>query len=228
MNAFTNKRRIKMKLERFIKNKKQKRIIIGSIIGLILLIGGITLYKTFALYEENKQFNVLRGQVPAYNYDIRIAVTVDGENVDTIPEKGLYDTKVTCTSGAGSWDYVTWDLTLAGFNSGDKCTIAFTSNPSLNAETLIANSKALRRNTYRGKDITEYFESGKAYEWISAGTFDDIYVGDTMTLNGIQWIVADIDNYLYSGDTGVTKHHITVIPYTTLGSTGMNSMDTTA
>lgn len=53
----------KQNLKTFSKNKKQKNIIIGSIIGVILLIGGITLYRTFALYEEKKEFNVLKGQV---------------------------------------------------------------------------------------------------------------------------------------------------------------------
>ena len=56
-----------MKLQKFIKNKKQKQILIGAIIGIIVLIGGITLYRTFALYKEEKTFDILQGQVPDFS-----------------------------------------------------------------------------------------------------------------------------------------------------------------
>ena len=56
-----------MKLQKFIKNKKQKQILIGTIIGLIILIGGITLYRTFAMYKEEKTFDVLQGKVPDFS-----------------------------------------------------------------------------------------------------------------------------------------------------------------
>ncbi len=55
-----------MKLNKFAKNTKRTRIAIGCTIGLILLIGAISFYKTFALYEETKEFNVLKGRVPDF------------------------------------------------------------------------------------------------------------------------------------------------------------------
>ena len=33
---------------------------------MLLVLGGITLYKTFALYEEKKEFNVLQGRIPDF------------------------------------------------------------------------------------------------------------------------------------------------------------------
>ncbi len=57
-----------MKLKKFTKNKKQKQIVIGSIVGILLLIGGITLYRTFALYKEEKTFDALNGTVPDFVY----------------------------------------------------------------------------------------------------------------------------------------------------------------
>ncbi len=57
-----------MKLEKFTKNKKQKRIVIGSIVGILMLIGGISLYRSFALYKEEKTFDVLNGTVPDFAY----------------------------------------------------------------------------------------------------------------------------------------------------------------
>ncbi|MCI9280118.1 MAG: hypothetical protein HFJ02_04905, partial [Bacilli bacterium] len=84
-----------------------------------------------------------------------------------------------------------------------------------------------RRNTYRGKDITSYYTDGSLYEMISKGTFDDIYVGDYIVANNVTWLIADIDNYLYNGDTPLTKHHVTVIPAKPLMNLGMNETNTT-
>ncbi len=63
-----------MKLQKFIKNKKQKQILIGTIIGIVVLIGGITLYHTFAMYKEEKTYNVIKGKVP----DFRNCLTLGG------------------------------------------------------------------------------------------------------------------------------------------------------
>ena len=68
----------KMKLEKFTKNKRIKKIMIGSIVGIVLIIGGITLYRTFAFYEEKKEFNVLQGRVPDFKEgDIQLSVFVN-------------------------------------------------------------------------------------------------------------------------------------------------------
>ncbi len=226
------------KLERFIKKKKEKNIIIVSIIGVVLVIGGIVLYRSYALYEEKQNFDVLQGKVGDFRYDVKMAVTVDGQTVDKIPDKGLYDTTVTCNgTGQGTWDYITWNLTLAGFQTGERCLLAFTSNPNLKEEDLIANGVALRRNTYRGKNITNYWNgtekvNGKdLYKMISDGTFEDIYVGDYIIDNNEnKWLIADLDNYLYTGNDGstmLTKHHVTVIPSSLIISAPMNNTDTT-
>ncbi|MCI9280620.1 MAG: hypothetical protein HFJ02_07530 [Bacilli bacterium] len=62
---------------------------------------------------------------------------------------------------------------------------------------------------------------------ISKVTFDDIYVGDFFNANDVTWLIADIDNYLNSGDTPLTKHHVTIIPATPLMKLGMNETNTT-
>ncbi len=62
---------------------------------------------------------------------------------------------------------------------------------------------------------------------ISNGTFDDIYVGDYIIANEVTWFIADIDNYLHSGDTPLTKHHVTVIPAKPLMNLGINATNTT-
>lgn len=118
-----------MKLERFTRTKKQKRIIIGSIVGILLILGGIKLYKTFAFYEEKKEFNVLQGRIPEFKEgDIQLAILVDNERVESIPEKGNYLVDVSCDKGAiGSWDYDNWNISVSNFVTKTKCDVKFTS-----------------------------------------------------------------------------------------------------
>ncbi len=189
------------------------------------------------MYEEEKEFNVLKGQIPDFGYDIKmLSVVVDGEKSKTIPSRGMYKTQVDCSNGTrGEWDYNAWNLTLENVSENARCNITFTSNLSEEEyDKYIEAGKALRRNTYRGKDITSYHNDGSLYEMISSGRFDDIYVGDYIIANNITWLVADIDNYLYSGykegasDGGsMNKHHLTIIPASYLTTAAMNSTNTT-
>ncbi len=217
-------------LERFTKNKKSKKLTY-SIIGILLIIGSITLFKTYAFFEEKQEFNVIKGQVPSHWYDMNlISVKVEGKETESIPERGLYKTNVNCTNGYGEWDYNSWSLKLTDLKENTKCNIEFTKNLSTEEyNKYLEAGISLRRNTYRGKDITEYYSDGSLYEMISKGTFDDIYVGDYIVANGVTWLIADIDNYLYTGDqgNGLEKHHVTVIPAKPLMNLGMNETDTT-
>ncbi len=61
-----SKRKNPKELQRFNKNKKQKQILIGSIIGILLIVGGISLYRSFAIYKVEKTFDVLEGTVPDF------------------------------------------------------------------------------------------------------------------------------------------------------------------
>ncbi len=157
-----------------------------------------------------------------------ISVKVEGSEVESIPERGLYKTNVECTNGYGEWDYNSWSLKLTDLKENTKCHIEFTKNLSTEEyNKYLEAGISLRRNTYRGKDITEYYNDGSLYEMISNGTFDDIYVGDYIVANNVTWLIADIDNYLYSGDVPLTKHHATIIPAKPLMNIGMNETDTT-
>ena len=200
-----------MKLQKFKSSKnKKKNAIIATITVVCLLIAGFVLYRSYALYEEEKEFNVLKGQVLEFGYDIKmLSVVVDGNKSTTIPTRGLYKTKVECTGGTtGEWDYNAWNLVLEGVESNSKCNIEFTSNLTQEEyDQYIEAGKALRRNTYRGKDISSYLSAEgemNLYTQISSGRFNDIYVGDYINANNVKWLIADIDNYLYSGETPLT------------------------
>lgn len=65
-----------MQLKKF-KETNHKRNVIVSLLS-VLLLSGIYLYKTFAAFREEKQFNVINGEVEDPG-DIYFAYYVDGE-----------------------------------------------------------------------------------------------------------------------------------------------------
>ena len=80
---------------------------------------------------------------------------------------------------------------------------------------------------FRGKNITDYYMDGTLYTRISNGTFNDLYIGDYIVQNGINWRIAGFDIYLKKGDNAFMTHHAVIIPDTGLTSARMNSSDTT-
>ena len=90
---------------------------------------------------------------------------------------------------------------------------------------------------YRGKDLTSYFNSGAMSTAIASGKFTDIYPGDyitkSVTIDGttysnVKWLVADIDYHLHRGDSETTAHHVVMISENNIGTSYMNSTNTTA
>ncbi len=181
-----------------------------------------------------------------------MAVTVDGVKQEEMPtnpqgENGqYYKVDVSCGSSRteGLWDYNAWRLNLDYIDSNSKCNLTFTSNMSkADYDEYIKAGVALRRNTYRGKDITKYYTGDEKvnnrnlFEQISNCTFDDIYVGDYIKTNNggnnVTWLIADLNNYLGTGlykpvDLSVRRCHATIIPLDFLEyGAQMNDKDTT-
>ena len=146
---------------------------------------------------------------------------------------------MTCNNDTeGEWDYNAWNLKIDEITSDSKCTIVFAGNLSKeDYQNYIDAGIALRRNTYRGKELkldNDFWAS------IQNGTFDDIYVGDYIVSHTskkydsttsyseetVKWLVADIDNYLYTGDNVLTQHHLTIIPAKPLMQAPMNTTAT--
>ncbi len=117
-------------LERFTKDKRSKKLMY-SILGCLMIVGVITLYKTFAFYEEKREFNVLKGRVPEFSQeDIQLAFTINGEKGETFPSKNsrYFGKSVTCEKGVeASWNNETWGLDLINSNQQKRinCSIEF-------------------------------------------------------------------------------------------------------
>lgn len=82
---------------------------------------------------------------------------------------------------------------------------------------------AVYRGKYLGTSVT-----AAQYAAISAGTFDDLYIGDYWTKDGVNYRLAAFDYFLNSGDTPCTTHHAVIVPDTSLYNAAMNSTNTAA
>ena len=121
-----------MKLEKFKKYGKRNKKIIGSVVGITIIICGVLLFKSFAFFESKYDFDVIKGRIPNFTAgDVTLAFTIDGvKNNDTFPNKndGYAAKSVTCSNGVtASWDNNLWGL-INVVNNGNKkisCNIDF-------------------------------------------------------------------------------------------------------
>ena len=92
-----------MKLEKFKERDNKKVGILIFKVCCILLITGVYLYSSFAIYEQDQNFNVINGTVEDPG-DLYFAFYVDDVISKTMPPKDsgytLDTEKSTCTNGA--------------------------------------------------------------------------------------------------------------------------------
>ena len=125
----------KMQLKKFKKCNYRNNLIIVIFILLIIVLASVYLYKTYAIFTSNKQFNVINGTVGDPG-DIYFAYYVDGNITNSLPRQNtgykLDTKKSTCTNGVvPGWNYTNWkftaDYTL--YNATDytrtRCTLYF-------------------------------------------------------------------------------------------------------
>lgn len=86
---------------------------------------------------------------------------------------------------------------------------------------LLFNNAGAHNAIYRGKNLGTSVTAAQ-YAAISAGTFEDLYIGDYWVINGVNWRIAAFDYYLNCGDTSCTKHHVVIVPDTCLYNHVMN------
>lgn len=111
-----------------------------------------------------------------------------------------------------------------GTNGTKKMTVA---NAAIELAGLV--SAINHRNVWRGKGLGSTV-SAQHKTAIQNGSFDDLFIGDYWTINGVNWRIHDMDYFLNCGDTALTKHHLVILPDTCLVSgeaAKMNDTDTT-
>lgn len=88
-------------------------------------------------------------------------------------------------------------------------------------------SPEMHRNVYRGKHLGTSITAAQQTA-ISAGTFDDLFIGDYWVINDNVYAIADMDYWYGHGSTNFDKHHLVMIPAANLYDAKMNVTDTTA
>ena len=79
------------------------------------------------------------------------------------------------------------------------------------------------RGKYLGASVT-----AEQYAAISAGTFEDLYIGDYWTIGGVNYRIAAFDYYWNCGDTAtLPPHHAVIVPEKKLYDAAMNATNTT-
>ena len=212
----------KMKLEKFKEQDNKRKFIIIFTVCCVLLLAGVFLYTSFAVFTEEKQFNVINGtyQDPG---DLYFAVYIDGQITNTFPSKDsgytLDTTQSSCTNGATvSWDNASWSAAVnfsnysAGNMSRTKCTMYF-KEATFEDTILACNDTAancIKDNASLSKEIaTDDPDNNARY----IGANPNNYV----SFNGELWRIIGVFNNIDNG-TGTKETRLKIIkdePYST-------------
>ncbi len=128
-------KRNSLKLQKFKENDNKRKVIVIAVIISVLLLSGVYLYSSFAVFSEEKNFNVINGTVSDPG-DIYFAYYVDGNITRNMPSQNtgykLDTEKSNCTNGVKvGWNYSIWhaDIDYSGYNATDytrvRCNLYF-------------------------------------------------------------------------------------------------------
>lgn len=117
-----------MNLQKFKnKNPKQKSILVMFGIT-ILFISLIILIKSYAIFEEKKEYNAIKGSVPNYvTKDISVKYYLDNQLVSNVPSKteANYVTSSCNNNALPLWDNTTFSLNIENITNKTLCKIYF-------------------------------------------------------------------------------------------------------
>ena len=136
-----------MKLEKFKEKNNKRKLVIIFTVCCIMLLTGVFLYTSYAVFTEEKEFNVINGEYQDPG-DIYFAYYVDGNITRTMPTQGsgyqLDEEQSNCTNGVvPSWDYATWTFegNYSNYDATDytrtKCNLYFVKTK--NVSTVLGN-----------------------------------------------------------------------------------------
>lgn len=91
---------------------------------------------------------------------------------------------------------------------------------------VLADGAAAHNCIYRGKNLGTSV-TAEQYAAISSGKFTGLYIGDYWVIKGVTYRIAAFDYYYNCGDTNFTKHHVVIVPDTSLYKAQMNTSNVT-
>lgn len=91
---------------------------------------------------------------------------------------------------------------------------------------LLYNNAGAHNAVYRGKELGTAVTDAQ-WAAIAAGTFEDMYIGDYWTIDGIVYLIAAFDYYYKTGDTSCGTHHVTLVPASRMYTHVMNDTNVT-
>lgn len=143
-------------------------------------------------------------------------VKPDGSTI-TVGADGKIAAKIATTTAAG---IVKPDGTTLSVGADGLLTVVGGGGLSMEGNAGAHNS------IYQGKYLGNTYTAAQQAA-VAAGTFDDLFIGDYWTINGVNYRIAGFDYYLNNGDTACATHHMIVVPDTCLYTHVMNDSNTT-
>jgi len=95
-----------------------------------------------------------------------------------------------------------------------------------NYASLFPDNAGAHNSIYRGKYLGSSV-TAEQYLAISSGTFEDLYIGDYWTINGVNWRIAAFNYYRNTGDSLAPGNHLVIVSDESLYSHAMNDTNTT-
>ena len=201
-----------MNIKKFDKNKKKKTYIVAGIVFVVFAIVGITIYRSWALYQENKSYNVLAGVIPDFSSgDVVLTFTIDGKSsTEAFPSKDSgYKGNVTCENGvSASWDNESWGLVVSNSNNQSNivCNVDFSLKPSYN----IKATKYITQLLATSDEIVDDETSDHNLRYIGANP------SNYVSFNGELWRIIGVMNDV-ADENGTVEPRIKLIRNETIG-----------
>lgn len=178
-------------------------------------------YECYRIILEHEQF--------AYEY-----ITYDLSLTVTKPDvKGQYN--VYCIGYENEGEAISFDsnileltITQGQDSFAPKAEIAYYTKEQVDAVVSKAQEISVinHRNVYRGKNLGSSVTAAQKAA-IQAGTFNDLFIGDYWVINGVTWVIADMDYFYDCGDNPFTRHHLVIVPNSPLYIAQMNESNVT-
>ncbi len=227
-----------IKLEKYKPNKQTQKIIYVMTCILLVAFGAIFLYKSYALYEEKKDFNVINGQVEEPG-DLYFAYYVNGTISKDVPTKDsgltLDTTKSSCNSGVTvSWDDDNWHAILdystytANSTTRTKCTLYFKEKPVAGKDVLTYVKKNASSSSTDVYTVPNKTSDSCTYTLAYDGTTDNNlrYVGanpcNYVKVDNEIWRIIGVMNNIDDG-TGKKETRIKLIRNESIGKYSWDS-----